>query len=114
VTALWVTHRLEELAFADTASFMDNGRMQVRVCQPAGLPLGCCRQVAKATDDGCMHSFHCLSCCCVCAKNTAGSDVLQMSWVVRRVKLCCCASCAPGLWLYGAGAKPGLLLQVLS
>jgi len=41
VTALWVTHRLEELAFADTASFMDNGRMQVRRCKPAGLPLGC-------------------------------------------------------------------------
>ncbi len=41
MTALWVTHRLEELAFADTASFMDNGRMQVRRCKPAGLPLGC-------------------------------------------------------------------------
>ncbi len=33
VTALWVTHRLEELAFADAASFMDNGRVQVRSSQ---------------------------------------------------------------------------------
>ncbi|KAK9832702.1 hypothetical protein WJX81_001789 [Elliptochloris bilobata] len=29
VTALWVTHRLEELAYADAASFMDGGRVQV-------------------------------------------------------------------------------------
>ena len=33
VTALWVTHRLEELAFADAASFMDNGRVQARCSQ---------------------------------------------------------------------------------
>ena len=29
MTALWVTHRLEELAYADAASFMDDGRVQV-------------------------------------------------------------------------------------
>ena len=28
VTALWVTHRLEELEWADTVSYMDNGRIQ--------------------------------------------------------------------------------------
>ncbi len=37
VTALWVTHRLEELAFADAASFMDDGRIQV--CRPETLIL---------------------------------------------------------------------------
>jgi energy-coupling factor transporter ATP-binding protein EcfA2 len=28
ITALWVTHRLEELQWADTASYMDEGRIQ--------------------------------------------------------------------------------------
>ena len=28
VTALWVTHRLEELAWADGVSYMDGGRIQ--------------------------------------------------------------------------------------
>ncbi len=28
VTALWVTHRLEELEWADRVSYMDNGRIQ--------------------------------------------------------------------------------------
>ena len=28
VTALWVTHRLEELQWADRVSYMDNGRIQ--------------------------------------------------------------------------------------
>ena len=28
VTALWVTHRLEELEWADKVSYMDNGRIQ--------------------------------------------------------------------------------------
>jgi ABC-type transport system involved in cytochrome bd biosynthesis fused ATPase/permease subunit len=28
VTALWVTHRLEELAWADGVSYMDAGRIQ--------------------------------------------------------------------------------------
>ena len=31
VTALWVTHRLEELREADAATFMDNGSVQVGV-----------------------------------------------------------------------------------
>ena len=29
VTALWVTHRMEELCSADAATFMDNGRVQM-------------------------------------------------------------------------------------
>lgn len=29
VTALWVTHRLEELKWADAASFMDNGQVHI-------------------------------------------------------------------------------------
>ena len=29
VTALWVTHRLEELHEADAATFMDGGRVQI-------------------------------------------------------------------------------------
>lgn len=28
VTALWVTHRLEELEWADSVSYMDQGRIQ--------------------------------------------------------------------------------------
>lgn len=28
VTALWVTHRLEELEWADSVSYMDRGRIQ--------------------------------------------------------------------------------------
>lgn len=28
VTALWVTHRLEELEWADRVSYMDDGRIQ--------------------------------------------------------------------------------------
>lgn len=38
VTALWVTHRMEELAWADGASFMEDGRIKV-----SGRP----RKVAK-------------------------------------------------------------------
>ena len=29
VTAIWVTHRLEELQYADSASYMDAGRILV-------------------------------------------------------------------------------------
>lgn len=29
VTAVWVTHRLEELEWADSASFMDGGKIRV-------------------------------------------------------------------------------------
>ncbi len=28
VTALWVTHRLEEISWADSVSYMDEGRIQ--------------------------------------------------------------------------------------
>lgn len=48
VTALWVTHRLEELQHADAATFLDGGKVQVsggvervvRLLRRRGAPVG--------------------------------------------------------------------------
>ncbi len=42
VTALWVTHRLEELPEADSASYMEDGRVTM-----TGSPRGVARHLAK-------------------------------------------------------------------
>ena len=42
VTALWVTHRLEELSEADGASYMEDGRVVT-----SGSPRGIAKHLAK-------------------------------------------------------------------